>query len=412
MKKNTRLSALVVLVILLGCSPGRITSGLELSKPSAGAPAVLRDIRVDQESITACRVMRVPYMGFDHKTLVVDFDRPMTILSTLEGWRNGIRSVGNHYAPLDFWAIGHGDDLPRLQADIPMILGKRPDQTGFLFTGADMDHLSVQTRQHGDMRVSALVTAGVRHNAQRSGRDTGDFEEPGTINILLISNRFLTPRCMSRALITATEAKTACLQDLDIRSSYSGIRHQATGTGTDNIIVVQGHGPSADNSGGHSKLGELIARAVEAGVRESILQQNGLKTGRDMLHRLEERRVDIRSLFEQIERQTGCRADEMSYAFEQVLEDRAYAGFLAAAFSVSDAFEAGLVPDLRMFEKWCAGVASAISGKPVERVPELSSTRELPHVIRHALDALFVGICQDYLTDKTGLSLLQSPVSP
>jgi len=35
---------------------------------------------------------------------------------------------------------------------------------------------------------------------------------------------------------------------------------RATGTGTDNVLVVQGEGPVECFAGGHSKIGELIAR--------------------------------------------------------------------------------------------------------------------------------------------------------
>jgi adenosylcobinamide amidohydrolase len=98
---------------------------------------------------------------------------------------------------------------------------------------------------------------------------------------------------MTRAIISATEAKTAALMDLDIRSSYSSSLHQATGTGTDNIIVVRGTGIEIDNTGGHSKLGELIAKAVYQGVREAICKQNKITASRNIFRRLMERKISI-----------------------------------------------------------------------------------------------------------------------
>ena len=132
-------------------------------------------------------------------------------------------------------------------------------------TGADMDHLTVTEKGFNQMRAVAVVTAGVCSNAQRMSRDTGNFYEPGTINIMVMTNMRLSHRAMARAVITVTEAKTAALTDLDIRSSFQGIDFQATGTGTDNIIIVQGQGVPIDNTGGHSKMGELIAKAVHQG---------------------------------------------------------------------------------------------------------------------------------------------------
>jgi iron complex transport system substrate-binding protein len=101
---------------------------------------------------------------------------------------------------------------------------------------------------------------------------------------------------MSRAVITASEAKAAALADLDIRSGPTPGENQATGTGTDNILVVEGGGPPAELSGGHSRLGELIAHAVHAGVVEAVRRQNGLTAGRSIFQRLRERRIDLTEL--------------------------------------------------------------------------------------------------------------------
>jgi len=50
-------------------------------------------------------------------------------------------------------------------------------------------------------------------------KDKGVHYKQGTINIILLTNRRLTPNAMARTIITATEAKSAALMDLDIRSS-------------------------------------------------------------------------------------------------------------------------------------------------------------------------------------------------
>jgi adenosylcobinamide amidohydrolase len=70
--------------------------------------------------------------------------------------------------------------------------------------------------------------------------------------------------------------KVIALEDLDIRSSYNP-QIRATGTGTDNAIIVSGEGPRIDYLGGHSKMGELVARAVTSAVKEAIFKQDGIK---------------------------------------------------------------------------------------------------------------------------------------
>jgi len=62
---------------------------------------------------------------------------------------------------------------------------------------------------------------------------------------------------------------------MDIRSTYTP-ENQATGTGTDNMIVVSGEGPLVKYTGGHAKMGELIGIVVKRAVAEAIEKQNGV----------------------------------------------------------------------------------------------------------------------------------------
>ncbi len=331
---------------------------------------------------------------FLNKSLVIDFQRPQTILSTLDGWREGIQTIGNHYLPPQTWGLGHENDLPALKARVAGVLGKPVETASFLFTGADMDHLAVEQRTYRDMTVWALVTAGVQSNALRTARDPGRYYEPGTINILLLTNTKLSPSAMTRAIITATEAKTAALQDLDIRSSETPLFNAATGTGTDNIILVQGEGPPIENTGGHTKMGELMAAAVHAGVTRAIQLQNRLTAGRHILRRLQERGI---SLFQLISK-NGCKAGEdpdgLTGAVAAVLLDSRYAGFMAASLALSDSHEQGLTADLSTHETWCRSIAAEIAGAPIERFAERVEMQKLPVVLRMSLNAVLNGVYQ------------------
>ncbi len=76
---------------------------------------------------------------------------------------------------------------------------------------------------------------------------------------------------MARAIMTATEAKTAALQDIDYKSTASP-QIQATGTGTDSMIVVSGVNPDITirHTGGHTKMGELIGFTAKTAVAEAL----------------------------------------------------------------------------------------------------------------------------------------------
>ena len=353
-----------------------------------------KPLEVDLDYVGRAGVISSHVFDFVNKTLVVDLKEPMTVVSTLEGRREGITTVGNHYSPPPTWMPGHAKGIDDIRKSILTAIERKRETTSLLMTGADMDYLSVQTRAFKEMSVTALVTAGVTSNAVRMGEDTGGYYEPakpGTINVIIMTNMRLSDRAMTRAIICATEAKTAVLQDNDIRSSYTPKVHMASGTGTDNVLVVQGRGLPIDNAGGHSKMGELIARAVYAGVKEAIDGQNGIVPGRHVVKRLKERNISIYQLTSGA--QCGCqeRKGEFSAMVEHLLLNPVYAGFLESALSLSDAYEQGLIQDLKGFDAWCELIAQKIAGHEVDGLENLVNDKDIPTVIRKALNAVMTG---------------------
>jgi adenosylcobinamide amidohydrolase len=225
--------------------------------------------------------------GLWEKSLVVNFPEPRRALSTTEGMVD-IRAAVNHAAHPFLWKELHqsfkGGAARYIELTCERIarrFGVERKALATMGTAADMDNLAVATRQYRPFTVTALVTAGAETNALRAGVDEGvhvegENDEPrGTINILLLTNARLTEGAMAQAVIVATEAKTAALEDLRVPSSYTK-GAQATGTGTDSVIVVTGgEGPRVTYTGGHSRIGELIGKAVYAAVVEALGKQNG-----------------------------------------------------------------------------------------------------------------------------------------
>ncbi|MCP4577959.1 MAG: ABC transporter substrate-binding protein [Deltaproteobacteria bacterium] len=328
---------------------------------------------------------------FVNKTLMLDFTKPLRIVSTLEGERTGIQTVGNHYSPPPCWAIEHQKGLAQSRELVYSVIGVSAHTSSFLFTGADMDQIAVVHQQFKDMTVYALVTAGVRSNALRMGQDEGKYYEPGTINIILLSNMKLTPRAMTRAIISATEAKTAALMDLDVRSTVAPRRYQATGTGTDNILVVQGTGIPIKNAGGHSKMGELIARAVYQGVQEAVSKQNALVAGRNIFQRLYDRHISLYELVSEAQCDCMAKKGQATIDLEEILMDPRYAGFVQASFTLSDAYRRELISDLSSYQFWCKTVAEEIAGRKIPKFRDLV-TEDIPVPLKMSLNALLNGI--------------------
>ncbi len=353
-------------------------------------------LKIDLDYVKKAEIIESDIKDFRNKTLALTFTIPMRVVSTLEGQRNGITTVANHSFPPPSWGLGHKQGLAALRASTQQVLDLDPTASAMLFTGANMDNLAVVKRSFRDMAVIALVTAGVTSNSVRMSADTGAFYEPdrtgkigkpGTINILLLTNMRLTPRAMTRAIISATEAKTAALQDMDIRSSYSSLFNQATGTGTDNIIVVEGTGESIDSSGGHTKMGELMARAVYEGVRRAVHRQNGLVTDRSIFQRLRERKITLHAISRQYA--SSEKAEPLRKEMEKLLLQRQYAGFLKAIMAISDDYEKGLVDDLSSIDLWCQAVARHLAGGEVP--VDTRGLQDLPPVLAKGLGALLAG---------------------
>lgn len=349
-----------------------------------------RPISLNLPYVRSAEVITHRVADAQYKSLVVRFTKPQDILSTFEGNLANISAVGNTYIPMAA-SLGHmACGVAKAQTAIRNNLGFGDGAFATLMTGADMANLAIRKATYADLQVTALVTAGVKGNAMRMSRDSGSYYHPGTINIILLTNRRLTPNAMARTIITATEAKTAALLDLDIRSSYTPWEHRATGTGTDNVLIVQGDGPGEQLTGGHTKLGELIASAVHAGVTEAIYKQNGLTADRDLFQRLADRKMGL----EQIVQHYSVNTDRAMLVsrLEDLLATPYYAGFVESALAISDEYQKGLIREQGVFDSMCCSIAAGLSGRTAVRMTEIPTTEALPVVISKAFGALIGGI--------------------
>ncbi len=329
-----------------------------------------RSLDIELPYIKSSAIVESTIFDFPHKTLLVEFTEPMEVVSTLEGYKKEVTVVGNHYSPPPCWSLSHKMKFEEWENRVKSVLGLDDASSALLFTGANMENLSIKSESYGDLTVYALVTAGAETNALRASKDVGYFIEPGTVNVIIMTNRKLSPRAMTRAIITATEAKTSVFQDLDIRSSYNP-KWQATGTGTDEIIVVSGKGKEVELSGGHAKLGELIARTVYEAVKEALYLQNGTYEGRHIFKRLEERGIEIYSLIP-----PDMREAAMPKVFNLLLREPYY-GLMDKALILSERED---LSDFREF------VCMTVKGSKCTR--EFIKTEEVPLSIKIVLDAI------------------------
>lgn len=258
--------------------------GLLLGMPPLAGAAGALPVLPDEVAATA-EIRLGERDGLWEKTLVVRFPAERRVLSTSDGLLDA-RAATNHAAHPWLWSrlgkegLRYSENVRDATAER---LGVARTAVAQMATAADMDNLAVATRSYGPLTVTVLATAGVKSNAIRTGVDEGVHIEgmaegntpAGTINIMVLTNIELSDAALARALITVTEGKTAALEDLKVASTYTR-EAQATGTGTDSIIVVSGRAaPRATYTGGHSRIGELIGKATYAAVVEALGKQNG-----------------------------------------------------------------------------------------------------------------------------------------
>lgn len=231
-------------------------------------------------------------------TVVIDFIDKRNVLSSSlfnGGQRSDLQAVLNHHSTKvqDSMTIdGYFTNMKILCQK----LGYNADKVSTMGTGVPMKNVAIKQVSYEGVIITAVVTAGAEGNPGRVGDkavynaiDKEKMPRPGTINIMLYFNCDMPPGTLARALVTATEAKTAALQELLLGSRYSS--GLATGTGTDQILAISD--PQAKliitDCGKHTKSGELLGQAVKSAVKEALYKQNGFdgKKMHDVIRRME-----------------------------------------------------------------------------------------------------------------------------
>lgn len=296
-------------------------------------------------------------------SVIVRFPGPRNVLST--SWLNGgcrtdLVAVFNHQISLAACEACHnGGKIRSYLEGVATDLGFDPAGVTGLVTRAEMKNTAVVSETFRDLTVTAMVTAGIDKNGGRAGDpasyyENGETFEPvgGTINTILIIGADLPEYAMSRALITATEAKAAALQQLMARSIYSsGI---ATGSGTDMIAVVADPGSPLhlSDAGKHAKLGEMIGRSVMRATIAALEMETGLSRSsqHDALVRLSRFGVTAEQLWDAVldTRLPSDAGREEKVQFVSYVKTRAVDPDLlvpiAAAIHIIDESEWGLIP--------------------------------------------------------------------
>lgn len=297
--------------------------------------------------------------------LVAELMRPHRIISTSRkngGQRDDLRYLVNHqscegkdHKERQTFMMEMG--LEQYHDSVCSEIGIDPSTAALMGTAANMNYASVVEHKANDVSVTAIVTAGVQGNAACAGdpttwRETQNGWEKvapysGTINTILLLNQPLSEGAMAGAVVTMTEAKTAALQKLSVRSLYSP--DFATGTTTDQYcIAAPSEGPFVFKSMSTGvELGELIGRAVRDATLEALRWQNGLEVSytRSIFHALGSYGLKEKDFFADIALLLDARNLELLKAnANSVFYEPLVAAVAYAAASVLDRLRHGTIP--------------------------------------------------------------------
>jgi len=212
-----------------------------------------------------------------------------------------------------------------------------------MITAADIRKFSMRTSRKDYLTVCAIVTAGC-NLAETAGENVEiSISPPGTINIIVAIDGNPTESCMLQTFITATEAKTAALRDLDVRSTYTG--DYATGTVTDSLTIVSTNkGPEVRYGGPASKLGSLIGYCTREAVKSAILNSGNISPKRSLWRRLSERKLPIEELVSEVLRRTHAKIDPKEVT-SRIAKEPLMAFALMAAANMDMEIKMGLIPE-------------------------------------------------------------------
>lgn len=301
------------------------------------------------------------YLHEDSLIIVFEGKRGVVSSSNLNGgYRNDLRYAFNHSCGSNPLVQQKrcpgmkGSNIAEHYAVTAAEIGLPPEQSTGMGTAALMENRAIATRTYYGVEVMAVATAGIDVNGGRAG-DPAAYDEfakasllppPGTINIFLFINAHLDPGALTRAIVTATEAKTAALQELMAVSLYS--EDLATGSGTDSIIAVCNEDSSVTlyNAGKHVLLGEMIGQSVKEVVKEALAKQVGMTPERQASIEWQGKRYGltrtrVQSLANHIN--ASVNPDRLTQTIEDLDRDPKIFATVAAIIHLIDQYRWGMV---------------------------------------------------------------------
>ncbi len=283
----------------------------------------------------------------EENIIAVVSEKPLTTISSAihNGGYTKTNVIVNTQVTDEYGDVNLHDDPEAFIVKTYNKLGLNEDFVGMVTYAMVKDYELVSKSNH-EANVTVIATAGCTH-AESSGELIEFKPIEGTINIIVLIEGNPTDSCLASTIITATEAKTAALRELDLRSRWSG--DEATGTITDAIVVAKtGQGPTVVYGGPASTLGQLVGYCTRKAVKEAVVKAKvgGYSPNRPIANRLQERQLPITKLAAELSKIKSLNADEKTIAnrINSFLENPSTAALILASAKLDEDIKKGLIP--------------------------------------------------------------------
>ncbi len=231
------------------------------------------------------------------ESVIIEFTGKRNVVSTSNlngGYREDLQYAFNNSCGRNPLVQKHkcpgmkGKTLGEHYSVIASEIGLPPEKTTGMGTAALMENMAIVSKSFDNLTVMALATAGIDVNGGSAGdlARHNEFTKQainqtcGTINIFLLIDAKLPAGVLTRAQMTATEAKSAAIRELAAPSMYS--EEPATGSGTDSLIAIGNLESDLElhGAGKHCILGQLIGQSVKEAVKEALKKQSNMTAKR------------------------------------------------------------------------------------------------------------------------------------
>jgi len=330
--------------------------------------------------------------------LAVFSDNPLKVVGSAFHNGGGIREthvILNIEVPHGYGDIKLHLDPEALIVDSARKLNIKGDFVAMV-TAACVEKFAMASKHQASIGVSVIATAAddeghTCDHAESAGEEiNAKVVENGTINIIVLIDGNPTDASLVSSMVTATEAKTAAMLQLDIRSVYSG--EAATGTITDAIVCAKtGVGEKILFGGPASKLGQLVGFCTRQAVKAAIMKGRECSPIRSLTERLRAKHLSVEKLAQELSqiKSLGTK-DELTQKLSDMIACKPlYASIILAASKLDEDVENGLIPpqlgDIDDLSKRFAERVSGCKTETQDFDEEELAQVDLPPFLKYAL---------------------------